>query len=131
MKILNPPTVWTVPEQFQSIYTHALEAPAGRMLYVSGQFGVAPDGQMRVDFSEQLTQAMDNVEALLTAAGMALPDVAKATFFLTRASDLPALGPARRARWASQTPAAVTVLVVAALARPDALIEVEVTAVRQ
>ncbi|CCM79596.1 hypothetical protein BN77_p30018 [Rhizobium mesoamericanum STM3625] len=57
-------------------------------------------------------------------------DVAKTTFFLSRATDLPALGQARRARWASDTPAAVTVIVVAALARPDALIEVEVTAVR-
>lgn len=130
MKTLNPPTVWTVPEQFRTIYTHALEAPAGGALFVSGQFGVDPKGQMRSDFPEQLAQAMDNVEALLSAAGMALPDVAKATFFLTRASDLPALGEARRARWASNTPAAVTVVVVAALARPDALIEVEITAIR-
>ncbi|WFU07357.1 RidA family protein (plasmid) [Rhizobium sp. CB3171] len=130
MKILNPPTVWTVPEQFRTIYTHALETPAGRTLFVSGQFGVAPDGKMHSDFPEQLGQAMDNVEALLSAAGMELKDVAKTTFFLTRATDLPALGQARRARWASDTPAAVTVIVVAALARPDALIEVEVTAVR-
>ncbi|MCF4128426.1 RidA family protein [Methylobacterium sp. SyP6R] len=130
MKTLNPSTVWTVPEQFRSIYTHALEDPAGRTLYVSGQFGVAPDGQMKTEFPEQIEQAMDNVEALLAAAGMALPDVAKATFFLTRADDLPALGHARRTRWASETPAAVTVIIVAGLARPDALVEVEVTAVR-
>lgn len=130
MKTLNPPTVWTVPEQFRSIYTHALEAPTGRTLYVSGQFGVAPDGQMHAEFPEQLEQAINNVEALLDAAGMALSDVAKATFFLTRASDLPSLGQARRVRWASETPSAVTVIVVAALARADALIEVEVTAVR-
>ena len=129
MKTHNPPTVWTVPEQFRTIYTHALEAPAGRTLFVSGQFGVAPDGQMRAEFTDQLGQAMDNVEALLASAGMALPNIAKATFFLTRASDLPALGQVRRARWASETPAAVTVVVVAALARPDALVEVEVTAV--
>ncbi len=84
MKTINPPSVWTVPEPFRTIYTHAAEVPAGRSLFVSGQFGVAPDGRMREDFVGQLGQAMDNVEALLAAAGMGRPDIAKATFFLTR-----------------------------------------------
>lgn len=130
MKTLNPPTVWTVPEQFRSIYTHAFEAQAGRTLFISGQFGVALDGQMHHGFSEQLEQAIDNVEALLSASGMARSHIAKATFFLTRAADLAALGQVRRARWASDMPAAVTVIVVAALARTDALVEVEVTAIQ-
>lgn len=128
----NPPTVWAVPEPFRTIYAHAREVPAGtRQLHVSGQFGVAPDGAMRPDFPGQLDQAMDNVEALLASAGMGKADVAKATFFLTRKEDLPALGEARRRRWASDAPAAVTVIVVAALARPDALIEIEVTGARR
>jgi len=120
-----------LPEQFNTIYTHAREAPIGRTLFVSGQFGIAPDGGMHADFAGQIGQAMANVEALLSAAGMALGDVRKTTFILTRIGDLPALSQARRMRWASTTPAAVTVLVAAALARPDALVEVEVTAVRQ
>lgn len=125
----NPPTVWTVPEPFRAIYTHATEVPAGlRHLHVSGQFGVGPDGAMRPDFAGQLGAAMDNVEALLAAAAMGLADVAKATFFLTRTEDLPALGEARRRRWASDRPSAVTVIVVAALARPDALVEVSAAA---
>ena len=129
MKSLNPPTVWAVPEEFRTIYAHAREVPAGaRQVQVSGQLGVAPDGAMRPGFAQQLEQAMANVEALLAAAGMGLPDVAKTTFFLTRAEDLPALGEARRRRWASDAPPAVTVLVVAALARPDALVEVEAVA---
>lgn len=128
----NPQSVWTVPEQFRTIYTHAREVPAGtRHLHVSGQFGVAPDGQMQADFASQLDQAMNNVEALLASAGMGQADVVKTTFFLTRAADLATLGEARRRRWASDAPAAVTVIVVAALARPDALVEVEVTGARQ
>ena len=130
MKTLNPPTVWSVPEQFRTIYTHALETQAGRTLFVSGQFGVARDGKMHADFPEQLGQAMDNVEALLSVGGMGLPHIAKATFFLTRTADLPVLGQVRLARWASDTPAAVTVIVVVTLARPDALVEVEVTAIQ-
>jgi enamine deaminase RidA (YjgF/YER057c/UK114 family) len=125
----NPPTVWTVPEQFRTIYAHATEVPAGaRQLHVSGQLGVAPDGVMRPDFAGQLEAAMDNVEALLASAGMGRSDMVKATFFLTRKEDLPALGEARRHRWASELPSAVTVIVVAALARPDAFVEIEAVA---
>lgn len=130
MTSLNPPTVWAVPDQARTIYAHAREAPFGRTLFVSGQFGVAPDGRMRAEFAEQLGQAMANVEALLAAAGMVLADVRKATFILTRTDDLCALERVRQTRWASKAPAAVTVLVAAALVRADALVEIEVTAVR-
>ncbi len=88
MKTINPPSVWTVPEPFRTIYTHAAEVPAGRSLFVSGQFGVAPDGRMREDFVGQLGQARTTSRALLAAAGMGRPDIAKATFFLTRSGDL-------------------------------------------
>jgi len=125
----NPPTVWPVPEAFQTIYTHAIEVSAGtRQLYISGQLGISSDGIMRPDFAGQLDTAMDNVEALLASAAMTRSNMVKATFFLTRTGDLPALGEARRRRWASDRPPAVTTIIVAALARPDALIEVEVTA---
>ena len=41
----NPATVWPVPDEFRVIYSHAAECPAeGRMLFISGQFGVTPDG---------------------------------------------------------------------------------------
>ncbi|MGN8097875.1 RidA family protein [Methylobacterium sp. 22177] len=119
-----------MPDQARTIYAHAREAPFGRTLFVSGQFGVAPDGRMRAEFAEQLGQAMANVEALLAAAGMVLADVRKATFILTRTDDLCALERVRQTRWASKAPAAVTVLVAAALVRADALVEIEVTAVR-
>lgn len=129
MQTHNPPAVWTVPERFRAIYSHGVEvSPGTRQLHVSGQLGVALDGAMRPGFAAQLEQAMDNVEALLAAAGMGRADVAKAAFFLTRTDDLPSLGDIRRRRWASGAPPAVTVLVVAALARPDALVEVEVIA---
>ena len=55
-------------------------------------------------------------------------DIVKLAFDLTRALDLPTLGELRRKRWASSTPPAVTTHVVAALARPELLVEIEVTA---
>jgi enamine deaminase RidA (YjgF/YER057c/UK114 family) len=59
---------------------------------------------------------------------MNLGKIVKTTFFLTRREDLPMLGEVRRRRWGSDMPAAVTVIVVAGLARPDALVEVEAIA---
>jgi enamine deaminase RidA (YjgF/YER057c/UK114 family) len=127
--VYNPDSVWQVPDGFRSIYSHAVEVPEGaRTLFISGQVGVAPDGALRSGFSAQLEQAMDNVEALLRAAGMTTADVVKANYYLTRAVDLPTLGEVRRRRWAKKTPEAVTVVVVSALARPEFLVEVEAVA---
>jgi enamine deaminase RidA (YjgF/YER057c/UK114 family) len=71
---------------------------------------------------------MMNVEALLAAAAMTHTNIVKLVFYLTRTVDLPMLGELRRKRWASATPPAVTTLVVAALARPELLVEIDVTA---
>jgi enamine deaminase RidA (YjgF/YER057c/UK114 family) len=122
-------SVWQVPEPFRGIYAHAVELAAGvRTLLVSGQIGIAPDGNLRQGFSAQCEQAMDNVEALLAAAQMTRSDIVKLTFLLTRADDLRALGEIRRKRWSSTTPPAITTYVVAALANPDYLIEIEAVA---
>lgn len=95
------------------------------MLFISGQVGAEPSGELANDFSGQCEQAMDNVEALLAAAGMAHGDLAKITYVVTRAENISLLGEIRRRRWGSANPPAVTVLVVvAALARPDCLIEI-------
>jgi enamine deaminase RidA (YjgF/YER057c/UK114 family) len=128
MTPLNPPTIWPVPEQFRPVYSHAVDVPAARTLYISGQLGVAADGAVGKDFAAQCELAMNNVEALLAAAGLTLANVVKLTYFLTRSADLPELGNIRRRRWASPTPPAVTVLIVAGLARADYLVEIEAIA---
>jgi|SRR5215469_14014345 len=125
----NPTSVWQVPEGFKPVYSHAAETSgATRQLFVSGQFGVAPDGALAVDFAPQCEQAMDNVEALLHVAGMTINNVVKLTYYVTRAADFPALLEIRRRRWAREPAPSVTALVVAALARPDYRIEIEAVA---
>lgn len=125
----NPESIWQVPEGFQEIYTHAVEVSAPqRILLMSGQIGVAPDGTIPGRFDDQCHQSMDNVEALLAAAEMPLKNVLRVTYYLTSVKNLAALADARKARWGSTEPPAVTTLVVAALARPELLVEIEVTA---
>ena len=88
----NPSTVWQVPDTFRAIYSHATEiVTPGRVLFISGQFGVAPDGKLPAEFAAQCEQAMDNVEALLAAAGMAAANIIRLTYYVTRAADFPAL----------------------------------------
>lgn len=125
----NPVTVMTVPAAFGRIYSHAVEIPAGhRQLLVSGQIGIAPDGMLRSGFAAQCEQAMDNVEALLAAAQFRPQDMVKVTYYVTEAANLPVLTALRQQRWGSAHPPAVTTLVVAGLARPELLVEIEVTA---
>jgi 2-iminobutanoate/2-iminopropanoate deaminase len=125
----NPEAVWPVPESFRSIYAHGVELRGdARLLFVSGQIGIAPDGSLAPDFAAQCEVAMTNVEAMLAAAAMTHTNIVKLVFYLTRAVDLPMLGELRRKRWASSTPPAVTTLVVAALARAELLVEIDATA---
>ncbi|MEM9549842.1 MAG: RidA family protein [Pseudomonadota bacterium] len=125
----NPSTVRPVPETFSGIYTHAtqLHHPA-RVIALSGQIGVGLDGAIPSGFEAQCHTAMDHVEALLAAHQASLGDVLRVTYYLTRAQDLPHLTRIRQARWLSDTPPAVTTLVVAGLANPDLLVEIEVLA---
>jgi enamine deaminase RidA (YjgF/YER057c/UK114 family) len=126
----NPASVWQVPESFKSIYSHAIEVSGlKRLLVISGQFGVAPNRELAADFASQCEQAMDNVEALLVAARMTTSHVAKLTYYVTRSEDFPALVEIRRKRWAWEPAPAVTAIVVAGLARPEYLIEIEALAV--
>jgi 2-iminobutanoate/2-iminopropanoate deaminase len=77
----NPDSVWQVPDTFRPIYSHAVEVcKPGRVLFISGQFGVAPDGHLDEDFAAQCEQAMDNVESLLATAGMNITHLVKLTY---------------------------------------------------
>lgn len=126
----NPSTVWQVPDAFRSIYSHAAEIAApGRVLFISGQFGVAADGKLAAEFEPQCEQAMDNVEALLEAAGMTTANIVKLTYYATRPADFPALVQIRQRRWAFDLAPSVTAIAVSALARPEYLIEIEAIAI--
>lgn len=129
LKALNPSALWTVPEAFRTVYSHATEiSSASKMLFISGQFGVRPDGSLPEAFANQAEQAFDNIKALLAASGMTFANVAKLNFFLTRSTDVVELVRVRERKLAGGVPPAVTVITVSALARPDYLVEIEAIA---
>lgn len=106
-------------------YSDAVEVPAGgRLLFVSGTPGLSPDGDLPKTFEEQAEQAWRNVFAALENAGMRVQNLVKVVQYLVRAEDLPAHGAVRTRMLEGHRPASM-LCVVAALPRPDFLIEIE------
>jgi enamine deaminase RidA (YjgF/YER057c/UK114 family) len=111
-----------------SRYSHAVETPAGaRWLHVSGQVGVKPDGSLAEGVEAQIEQAFLNIFAALQSAGMSKHDLVKLTVFLTDQSNLPAFRSVRDKLVLPAEPAS-TLLIVAGLARPEWLVEIEAIA---
>lgn len=127
MKIYNPPTV--APG---TGYSHGIELPPNsRILYCAGQLGLKPDGSFASnEICGQAEQAWRNIDAVLRAAGMGYENIVKLTHYLTRREDLPAYREVR-AQFLGKLAPASTLLVISALARPEALIEVEVVAAKE
>ncbi len=122
----NPPGVRAPTTR----YSHAvLVEGATRRLVVSGQVGVAPDGSISGTGEGQIAQAFANLRAVLEAHGMGFRDVVKTTAFLTDRAHLGAYRAARDAIFAGHAPAA-TLLLVAGLADPRWMVEIEAEAAR-
>ena len=67
-------------------YCHA--KLAGNTLYTSGQLGLIPaTGELPQGVEAQAAQALENLKAVLSAAGMSCADVVKTTVFLANIND--------------------------------------------
>ncbi len=108
-------------------FSHATIAEAGRTLYIGGQNGTLPDGSIPPDAAEQTRIALRNILTILDEAGATQRDVAKLTIILVDTVDIQAGYAASREVW-GDVPTAITALRVSALARPDALVEIEAIA---
>jgi enamine deaminase RidA (YjgF/YER057c/UK114 family) len=104
----------------------------GRTLHVGGQIGWDAQQEFHSeDFAEQFAQALDNVLAVVTAAGGRAQDIASMTIFVT---DLDAyragaksLGGIWRERLGKHYPA-MALVGVAGLVEPRALVEIQAVA---
>jgi 2-iminobutanoate/2-iminopropanoate deaminase len=127
-KVINP---WAWQDQFGFVQANAISG-ANRVVYCAGQASVDDDGNPihEDDMAGQINQAFDNLETVLAQAGATLSDVVRLTYYVTsveaffRAQET--LGP--RLAQAKCRPAS-TLLVVAGLAFPQLLVEIEATAV--
>jgi enamine deaminase RidA (YjgF/YER057c/UK114 family) len=108
-------------------YSHVVEATGpGRIVYIAGQLGLKPDGSIAGDFRAQAAQAFENLKAALASVGATFNDVVKLNNYLIDISaNLGAYREVRDKYVNVSAPPASTTIGVPALARPDALYEVE------
>ncbi len=92
-------------------YNQAIQA--GNTLYVSGQIPLSPEtGELiQGGVSDEARQVLDNVGAVLNAAGYAFSDVVKTTIFLRDMADFAAVNAVYGAYFTSEAPARETVAV--------------------
>ena len=111
-------------------YSHVVLGE-GRFVAVSGQIALDEQGNVvgEGDPAAQARQVFANLSRCLAAAGATFADVAKLTFFVTDVAILPAVREARDAHIDTARPPASTAVQVAALFRPELLLEVEALAI--
>ena len=109
-------------------YSHVVKA--GNTVYVAGQVAQDEKGQPvgRGDFTAQATQVFENLKKALTSAGADFGDLVKITVYITDPRYREPLGEVRSRYLTGPLPAS-TLIVVAGLASPDYLLEIEGIAV--
>lgn len=111
-----------------SPYSHAVEVPPdARWLAISGQVGVRPDGTLDKEPQAQMEQTWRNLLAVLQAANMTAHDLVKVTAYLTRPDEVGLYREVRDTLLDGAQPAS-TLIIVAGLAHPDWLVEIEAVA---
>ena len=113
-----------------ALYVHGMEAPANaRWLFISGQVGAHADGHPGKDAREQAEIVWSNIQAILASADMSVRDIVKLTTYSVSPDHLKALREVRERALAGNKPAS-TLLIVAGLAQPHWLVEVEAYAAK-
>lgn len=104
----------------------------GRVLVTGGLIGWDAQGVFAQGFVGQLRQTLINIKAVVEAGGGKVEDIVRLTWYVT---DIPAyraslkeMGPVYREVFGRHFPA-MAVVGVAALVEPEAMIEIEATAV--
>ena len=101
----------------------------GDTLYTAGQVGVDPETRAIPDgVRAQTRQVLLNLRSVLALAGADLSHVVKTTVFLTDMADFAEFNEAYREFFPTDPPSRSTVGV-AALARPELIVEIEAIAV--
>jgi len=131
------PTVVT-PKRFGpplGMYSHGMVAPGGEIVVVAGQVGMGEGRKVAVgDVGAQTKQALENVRAIVEAAGCTMGHIVRLQTFLTHAEDIPGFMAARAEVFPKHFPDGIyppnTLLVVSRLVLPELLVEIEAMAVK-
>ncbi len=114
-------------------FSHAVSAPAGRLVFLAGQLGMDRDGRLVPGgVVAQFERALGNLVAALAAAGGQPSDLASLTIYLTDVAEYQARAKEIGAVWrrlAGPDYPAMAGVGVTRLWLPDALVEIQGIAV--
>ena len=125
---INPAELGTPPG-----YSQIVDVRGGRIIFISGQTALGPDGQVvgKNDFAVQAAQVFRNLQIALRAVGCTAANLVKLTVFLRDMENLSLYREARNRFFATVTPRAapaVTLIEVSRLYGSEFLIEIEAVA---
>jgi enamine deaminase RidA (YjgF/YER057c/UK114 family) len=111
-------------------YSHGIVVEAGaRLLFCSGQLGIAPDESVPQDAAAQAQRCFANIRAVLEAAGMSVADIVRLNAYVTAREHMAAYMQARDHFLGELAmPPASTLMIVSGFSRPEFLVEVEAIA---
>ena len=120
----------TLPPPFG--YSHVVDAPASRVVYVSGQVPLDAAGELvgEGDFAAQVRQVFENLTAALAAADASWDDVVKLNYFVRDVGEVASLRTIRDEYVNTERPPASTLVEVSRLFRDEVLVEIEAVAVK-
>ncbi len=113
------------------IMSHGISAPAGKMVFVSGQVSRNAQGEIvgKGDIVAQTRQVLENMKSVLAQGGATLEDVVKVTVFVTNVAEHYSDIHRVRAEYFKSDYPASTMVEVKALVQPELMIEIEAVAV--
>jgi len=116
------------PKAPKAIGPYSAALRAGQLLFVSGQVPLDPDTGMMIDgdIGTQTRQVLQNIGALLEAAGLSLQHVVRTTVFLADMNEFADMNEAYRTAFVEPYPARSTIQ--AARLPRDARVEIDVIA---
>lgn len=124
IEYISPETMHKNPAFSQAVITHG----PGKTIYIGGQNGVDIKGEIvdKKDLSKQTVQAMKNFQLALDACNAGFENLVKMNIYIVQGGDVAeAYKAAQPFMTGIKKPPIVTVLIVAALGRPDVLIEID------
>lgn len=109
-------------------YSHGIEVSSrSRIVFCSGQLGIAKDGTIPPDCAGQARLCFDNIFAVLAEAGMGPRDIVRINAFVTGREHLKPYMEVRNGLFAEPYPAS-TLMIVSGFARPEFVVEIEAVA---
>jgi 2-iminobutanoate/2-iminopropanoate deaminase len=114
-------------------YSQAIAVAPTELVFCSGQIPLDPATGQVVEggIDEQTKRVLDNIDAVLTAAGCAYGDIVKTTIFLADLSDFARVNELYAARFSGEQPFPARSTVQVARLPRDVRVEIEVLAAKR